>query len=150
MKLFIYSHTSTVLPLKFGNRYVISSHTLLGVWLPMYSNHVLYTWPPHPIHITFNSQGVASIWWLPLSCELSHQLLQYVQRLKSIYCVMWISLGLLHHCWLKPSQQNANEENPNNLIFYKHISNAFKKTLQNFVWLRRWFWGESKTYMMIT
>ena len=33
MKLFIHSQTSTVQPLKFGNGYVIPSHTLLGMWL---------------------------------------------------------------------------------------------------------------------
>ena len=33
MKLFIHSQTSTVAPLKFGNGYVISFHTLQGMWL---------------------------------------------------------------------------------------------------------------------
>ena len=33
MKLFIHSQTSTVQQLKFGNGQVISSNTLLGVWL---------------------------------------------------------------------------------------------------------------------
>ena len=33
MKLFIHSQTSTVAPLKFGNGYVILSHTLLGMQL---------------------------------------------------------------------------------------------------------------------
>ena len=32
-KLLIHSQTSTVQPLKFGNGLVISSHTLLGMWL---------------------------------------------------------------------------------------------------------------------
>ena len=33
MKLLIHSQTSTVAPMKFGNGYVISSRTLLGMWL---------------------------------------------------------------------------------------------------------------------
>ena len=33
MKLLIHSPNSTVQPLKFGNGYVISSYTYLGVWL---------------------------------------------------------------------------------------------------------------------
>ena len=33
MKLIIYSETATVAPLKFGNGIVISTHTLLGMWL---------------------------------------------------------------------------------------------------------------------
>ena len=33
MKLLIYSRTSTVIALKFGNGHVISHHTLLGMWL---------------------------------------------------------------------------------------------------------------------
>ena len=32
MKLLIHSQPSTVQPLKFGSGYVISSHTLLGMW----------------------------------------------------------------------------------------------------------------------
>ena len=33
LKLLIHSQTSTIAPLKFGNGKVISSHTLLGMWL---------------------------------------------------------------------------------------------------------------------
>ena len=33
LKLIIHSQTSTIAPLKFGNGKVISSHTLLGMWL---------------------------------------------------------------------------------------------------------------------
>ena len=33
MKLLIHSYTLTVQPLKFGNGLVISSHTLLNMWL---------------------------------------------------------------------------------------------------------------------
>ena len=33
MELLIHSQTSTAEPLKFGNGYVISSHTLQGLWL---------------------------------------------------------------------------------------------------------------------
>ena len=33
MKLLIYTQTSMAQPLKFGNRYAISSYTLLGMWL---------------------------------------------------------------------------------------------------------------------
>ena len=33
MSVLIHSQTSTVAPLKFGYGYVISTHTLLGMWL---------------------------------------------------------------------------------------------------------------------
>ena len=32
IKLLIHSQTSTMQPLKFGNEWIISSHTVLGVW----------------------------------------------------------------------------------------------------------------------
>ena len=44
MKLLIHTQTSTVQPLKIGNEYVISSHTLSGMWLLIHAgikvNHV--------------------------------------------------------------------------------------------------------------
>ena len=46
MKLLINSQTSTVQPLKFGNGYVISSHTLLGMWWLLHAGIKLkpYMW----------------------------------------------------------------------------------------------------------
>ena len=38
MKLFINYQTSTVAPLKFGNALVISSHTLLDMWLLIHAD----------------------------------------------------------------------------------------------------------------
>ena len=37
MGLFIHSQTSTMQPLKFGNGEVISSHTVLDMWLLIYA-----------------------------------------------------------------------------------------------------------------
>ena len=53
MKLLIHSQTSTVQPLKFGNGQVISSHTLLGMWLLIHAGlkliHVSNRGPSGPI-----------------------------------------------------------------------------------------------------
>ena len=44
MKLHIHYQTLTVAPLKFGNGYVISYHTLLGMWLPIHAEIQVKPW----------------------------------------------------------------------------------------------------------
>ena len=41
MNLFIHSQTSTVALLKFGNGWEITSHTLLGMWLPIHTGALI-------------------------------------------------------------------------------------------------------------
>ena len=45
MKLLIHSQISTVAPLKFGNGYVISSHSLLRMWLLIHAE-IKHFWTP--------------------------------------------------------------------------------------------------------
>ena len=75
MKLLIHSLTSTVQPLKFRNGQVISSHTLLGVWLLIHAGIKVNTLRPrqngrHFADDIFKCIFLNENFWIPIKISL--------------------------------------------------------------------------------
>ena len=71
MKLFIHSQASTVQPLKFRNEWIISSHSLLGMWLFIHDRIKVTTVPLKGSWVRYLATSPFFNFQLPFGCSVA-------------------------------------------------------------------------------
>ena len=94
MKWVIYLNTSTVQPLKFGIGQIISSHTLLGMWLLFHAGGLKF------IHVS-----ESGIWYFILIMSLHKNAIGYVGTINS-YQVLFVARDISFKSQYRTNQNN--------------------------------------------